>query len=664
MSEDSDAPRTRDYSSLVLKPNHVEAPAYVLENCHVLLETFSKQYHDAYDFLITISEPLSRPELVHEYEITKDSLSTAVSVGLDSTTIIASLNRFSKNVLPHTVSSFIEDTTRQSGRVTIQLKDKQYYLSTKETHRLPPSVLPFLTRSSIKFEEGFEVDLHHYALPSEQVSQIRRAIREARDPIPIFEEYQLGDKLDKTRALQARLKPTTTPRDYQRKALGKLLANNKCLSGIIVLPCGAGKTLVGISAACKIDKCCIVLCTSKLAGLQWRNQFCLFTTVRKDSIFLFDSSSPHAFDPQQHTIVISTYQMMTHHKPSGRNKATLDLIRSQEWGLIIFDEVHNAFADIRAKIFTSDEEENKHFINAHVKLGLTATLVREDSKLVQSAHLIGPKLYEANWLDLARKGYIANVQCSEVRCPMPAAFFREYMSILRDQRHVAKDAKQMHHKAAWLSALNPEKIRTCERLVRYHRERGDKILIFSDSTLAAEEYARLMRVPFIHGENPESERVFILNAFLQGSKVNTIVLSRVGDNSLDLPDANVLIEVSWQEGSRRQETQRMGRISRPNSGSAGRPSYYPNAFFYVLVSTDTREEETAQRRRRYLLDQGYAYASLRHSSIRESCEQLRTPCELLRTPAEEEEFLQSILEKERNRRAVKEKKEKKSKGLK
>ena len=205
--------------------------------------------------------------------------------------------------------------------------------------------------------------------------------------------------------------------------------------------------------------------------------------------------------------------------------------------------------------------------------------------------MIGPKLYEANWLELQKRGFIARVQCAEVWCPMSPEFYREYLG--------CRSAKKM-----LLFVMNPNKFRACQFLIRYHERRNDKIIVFSDNVYALKHYALTMNKPFIYGPTSQNERLQILQNFKLNPKVNTIFVSKVADTSFDLPDANVLIQISSHGGSRRQEAQRLGRILRAKKGTIAEEY---NAFFYTLVSQDTLEMSFSRKRQRFLVNQGYSY---------------------------------------------------------
>lgn len=258
-------------------------------------------------------------------------------------------------------------------------------------------------------------------------------------------------------------------------------------------------------------------------------------------------------------------------------------IQEQEWGIMVLDEVHTIPAKMFRRVLTQ--------VQAHTKLGLTATLVREDDKIADLNFLIGPKLYEANWLELSKSGFIAKVQCAEVWCNMSPEFYREYLSM--------NSMKKM-----LLCVMNPNKFRATQFLIKYHEKRHDKIIVFSDNVYALKHYAKELNKPYIYGPTSMSERLTILQNFKYNPKVNTIFVSKVADTSFDLPEANVLIQISSHGGSRRQEAQRLGRILRAKKGAIVDEF---NAFFYTLVSQDTQEMSFSRKRQRFLVNQGYAY---------------------------------------------------------
>ncbi|ORX71405.1 component of the holoenzyme form of RNA polymerase transcription factor [Linderina pennispora] len=376
-----------------------------------------------------------------------------------------------------------------------------------------------------------------------------------------------------------------------------MFGNGRARSGIIVLPCGAGKTLVGITAACTVKKSILCLCTSSVSVVQWKQQFLQWSTIREDQIAVFTSDQKERFQGDA-GIVISTFSMVANmRKRSYEAQKMMDFLNSREWGLLLLDEVHVVPAAMFRRVVTQ--------IAAHSKLGLTATLVREDDKIDDLNFLIGPKLYEANWMDLANKGHIATVQCAEVWCEMTSEFYKAYL-------------EETSRKRLLLYVMNPNKFRACQYLIKFHEGRGDKIIVFVDNVFALRMYAETLKLPFIYGGTPQQERIAILNQFQHNPNLSTIFLSKVGDTSIDLPEATCLIQVSSHYGSRRQEAQRLGRILRAKR----RNDEGFNAFFYSLVSKDTQEMYYSTKRQQFLIDQGYSFKVITELEGMEDCKGL------------------------------------------
>jgi len=434
---------------------------------------------------------------------------------------------------------------------------------------------------------------------------------------PLMEEYDFRHDTHNP-TLPVDLKPTTKIRIYQEKSLSKMFGNGRARSGIIVLPCGAGKTLTGVTAASTVRKSTLVLTTSAVSVEQWRQQFKLWCDIDDKHICQFTADKKEEMHPKV-GILCTTYNMIAFGgKRSHQSQRVIEQIRKREWGLMILDEVHV----VPAKMFRKVIE----ICSAHAKLGLTATLVREDDLIEDLNFLIGPKLYEANWMDLTQSGFLANVQCIEVWCPMTPAFYREY---LRADR---ANLQQL------LYCANPTKFRTAEFLKAYHEQRGDKIILFSDNVYILRKYAELLEIPCIYGATAERERQKILGAFRVSPVVNCIGLSKVGDVAIDIPDANVIIQVSSHFGARRQEAQRLGRILRPKQSQGTDGGF--NAFFYTLVSTDTQEMFYSTKRQQYLVDQGYTFKVVDDLTevMKESMHQSKVG-----TPAEELALLEQVL---------------------
>ncbi|KAJ3031828.1 UNVERIFIED_CONTAM: hypothetical protein HDU68_012334 [Siphonaria sp. JEL0065] len=402
---------------------------------------------------------------------------------------------------------------------------------------------------------------------------------------PILEEYDFRNDTTLP-TLDISLRPAAILRPYQEKSLNKMFGNGRARSGIIVLPCGAGKTLVGVTAACTVKKRVLVLCTSAVSVEQWAREFRSWTNIKDNEVAKFTSQHKELL-ANDNGILISTYTMVTFSSKRAYDaQKMMDYICSREWGLLILDEVHVVPAEMFRKVLT--------IVAAHSKLGLTATLVREDDKIGNLNYLIGPKLYEANWLDLAKKGHIANVRCSEVWCTMTKEFYKEYLG-------------QSSRKRQLLYVMNPNKIQACQYLIDFHEQRGDKVIVFSDNVFALKHYATKLNRPYIYGGSSTADRLRTLQQFKYNPSLNTIFLSKVGDTSIDIPEASCLIQISSHYGSRRQEAQRLGRILRAKKGSNGGDDGGYNSFFYTLVSRDTEEVYYCAKRQQFLIDQGYSY---------------------------------------------------------
>ncbi|CAN3373344.1 hypothetical protein DIURU_001281 [Diutina rugosa] len=626
-----------DFSYLRLKPDHFSRPLWISPNDgRIILESFSPLAEQAQDFLITIAEPISRPSHIHEFKISVYSLYAAVSVGLETEDIISVLNRLSKVPVAESIVQFIRQATVSYGKVKLVLKNNRYYVESTQADILQmllkdPVIGPLrvaTTEQAAKpatddgeapapevetdvFADNDDLDtVHSFEILNDSVEIVKRRCQEIE--YPVLEEYDFRNDQRNT-DLEIDLKPSTQIRPYQEKSLSKMFGNGRARSGIIVLPCGAGKTLVGITAACTIRKSVIVLCTSSVSVMQWRQQFLQWCTIQPENVAVFTSDNKEMFTSES-GLVVSTYSMVANTRNrSHDSQKVMDFLQSREWGFIILDEVHVVPAAMFRRVVTT--------IAAHAKLGLTATLVREDDKINDLNFLIGPKLYEANWMDLAQKGHIANVQCAEVWCPMTSEFYQEYL-------------RESPRKRMLLYIMNPTKFQACQFLVHYHEKRGDKIIVFSDNVYALKQYALKLNKPFIYGSTPQQERMTILQNFQHNDQINTIFLSKVGDTSIDLPEATCLIQISSHYGSRRQEAQRLGRILRAKR----RNDEGFNAFFYSLVSKDTQEMYYSTKRQAFLVDQGYAFKVITHLS---GMEQL--PDLAFSTARERRELLKEVL---------------------
>lgn len=631
-----------DFSYLSLKPDHDNRPLWIdPQKGRIILESFSPLASHAQDFLTTIAEPLSRPSFLHEYSLTPHSLYAAVSVGLDPKDIINVLDRLSKIPVPDNIRDFITSCTASYGKVKLVLKNTKHFvestdpdmlqrllkdevigplrvqgtedITTTAAPKMGGLVIPgtknaagvqqatdkpapkasdeekpaeediFATLNEDDDDDDLDA-VHAFEIADDGVEAVQKRCLEL--GLPVLEEYDFRND-DANATLDIDLKPSAQIRHYQEKSLSKMFGNGRAKSGIIVLPCGAGKTLVGITAACTVKKGVIIMCTSSMSVSQWRQEFLKWSNINPNDIATFTSDNKDKFSGNT-GVIVTTYNMVAQKgKRSHDSQKMMDFLQEREWGLMILDEVHVVPASMFRKVTS--------VIKTHSKLGLTATLLREDDKIRDLNFLIGPKLYEANWMELAEQGHIARVQCAEVWCPMTTEFYNEYLH-------------QTSKKRALLWIMNPRKFQACQFLIDYHEKRGDKIIVFSDNVYALKMYAQKLQKAFIFGETSNSERLRILENFQHNENINTLFLSKIGDTSLDLPEATCLIQISSHYGSRRQEAQRLGRILRAKR----RNDEGFNAFFYSLVSKDTQEMFYSSKRQAFLVDQGYAFKVITH----------------------------------------------------
>ncbi|GBG33351.1 TFIIH basal transcription factor complex helicase XPB subunit [Hondaea fermentalgiana] len=693
-----------------LKEGHESRPIWVAPTGQIYLEASSPYFALATDFLVAIAEPESRPELIHHYKLTPYSLYAAVSVNLDTETILRTLERLSKVPIPPEVDTFVRRCTASHGKAKLVLKRNRLYVESPypevlkklleirairqaqdqsidarlrrlEARRMgqdAEGVGPGQSANSVvqsndvrllesaavqedraaqatdfeeldkllerrieniddiadddeedggvgandatamaandgggsgkkrsaaeagmkdvKSEPSAQRKVLSFEIRPEYIEQVKEAAMMA--DYPLMEEYDFK-RDSRNPDLPINLRASTRVRAYQEKSLAKMFGNGRARSGIIVLPCGAGKTLTGITAACTVKKSCIIFCINSVGVEQWIRSIKMFTTLKDEHIRRFTSLSKDDLHESGATVLVTTYNMMSYSKGrSADGERVMQQVKNTEWGLIIMDEVHV----VPAKMFRM---ALRH-VKSHCKLGLTATLVREDGLIDDLNFLIGPKLYEANWQALTEQGFLAKVLCAEVWCPMTPEFFEEYL-----RPDTPAKRKQL------LYVMNPNKFAICQMLLRYHVEKKDKVLVFSDDIPAILRYSTYLRIHHLYGDTTQWERERLLRRFrggknmLEGEKeINVLVISQVGDVGIDLPQANVIIQVSSHFGSRRQEAQRLGRILRPKPGEDFNVGW--NAFFYTLISMDTSEMYFSNKRQQYLVDQGYTFKVIRN----------------------------------------------------
>ncbi len=554
-------------------------PIIVQGDKSVLLEVDNEFYQDARDVLARFAELEKSPEYVHTYRITPLSLWNAASAGLRAAVILEGLERYSKYPLPDNVRVDIEDYLSRYGRVKLTRHADDLLLISDDAALVAELVrhkqlIPYIIA---------QIDSHTLRMDPARRGHIKQALVNIGYPAEDLAGYVDGDPLE------IRLRPTTLGdkpfvlRGYQREAADIFYAGGAAHggSGVIVLPCGAGKTMVGMAAMEQMQCSTLILSPNTVAVRQWIDELLDKTTLTEDQIGEY---SGHRKEVRP--VTISTYQTMTYRKRGARKHGLpmieefphFELFNERNWGLIIYDEVHL----LPAPVFRITAE-----LQARRRMGLTATLVREDGREEDVFSLIGPKKYDVPWKDLEKQGWIATADVTEIRIPLLPDLRMEYAVAERRQKYR-------------VAAENPLKFKVLDQLLAKHP--NDQLLIIGMYLDQLEQVEGRYGYPLITGKTPVRERRKLFQQFREGT-VRRLIISKVGNFAIDLPDASVMIQISGTFGSRQEEAQRLGRILRPKRHGL-------IAHFYTLVSKDTQDQDFAANRQLFLTEQGYRYTIL------------------------------------------------------
>ncbi|MEY4944982.1 MAG: hypothetical protein RL384_926 [Actinomycetota bacterium] len=533
-------------------------PLIVQSDRTVLLETDHPQSKDARHELAIFAELERAPEHIHTYRITRLGLWNARAAGHDAEFIIDSLKRWSKYPVPEGVEREIRSTIDRYGKLVIDRDETGLRLS-----GATPSIL-IEVASNKKISELLDERLENgYRVKDWARGQLKQELLKLGWPAEDNAGFTPGTPFEIS--LDESLWQL---RDYQREAVNKFEAGG---SGVVVLPCGAGKTLVGAATMAEIKTNTLILVTNTVSARQWRDELLARTTLEENNIAEYSGSSKD-IGP----VTIATYQILTTKRKG--EFAHLELLNARDWGLIIYDEVHL----LPAPIFKMTAD-----LQARRRLGLTATLVREDGRESDVFSLIGPKRFDAPWKDIEAQGYIAPASCYEVRVSLPDEVRMDYAIADQDARFR-------------IAATADAKMPIIRALLKKHR--GEPTLIIGQYLDQIEEVSQGLGIPKLTGETPVDERELLFAQFRRG-ELTALVVSKVANFSIDLPEASVAIQISGAFGSRQEEAQRLGRLLRPKAN--GR-----SASFYTLVAQDTVEQDFAQNRQRFLAEQGYSYEIL------------------------------------------------------
>ncbi|MCK5861603.1 MAG: helicase-associated domain-containing protein [Candidatus Hydrogenedentes bacterium] len=545
-------------------------PAIVQSDRSILLETDGPNFEEARDCLAAFAELIKSPEHIHTYRVSSISLWNAAAAGMTSHEIVDSLERFSRYEIPQNIIVDIHDQVARYGRLKLyRTEEGGLALHSEE----PMLIAELLSHRLLRnYTCGIAAGNRILVKPEDR-GNVKCALIKLGFPVEDLAGYADGAPLE------IALRPATVNgnefglRKYQRESVDAFYMNgsNRGGSGVVVLPCGAGKTVVAIGTIVAVKSHTLILATNTVALRQWKNELLDKTTLREEDIGEY-SGAEKVIRP----ITIATYQVLTYRKTKDSEFIHFDIFNQGQWGLIVYDEVHL----LPAPVFRATSG-----IQAKRRLGLTATLIREDGREEDVFSLIGPKKYDVPWKVLEKQGWIAQAVCTEIRAPLPAGQRIEYAVAPKRQKYR-------------IASTNPVKVSICESLVERHR--ADNILIIGQYIDQLQVLAKHFDVPIITGKTPLKQREELYAAFRRG-EIKLMIVSKVANFAIDLPDANVAIQVSGTFGSRQEEAQRLGRILRPKST----PGAIAN--FYSVVSKDTCDQEFSLKRQLFLTEQGYRY---------------------------------------------------------
>lgn len=544
-------------------------PVIVQGDGKVLLEARHPEFDRARDFLARFAELESSPELLHTYRITPLSLWNAASAGMERDEIVETLRGLSKFDIPEDVLRQIDDTISRFGLVQLHPHpdEKGMLRVVFQTGFVEKMVLRTAPAKELLQEDG----RRHWKLDVGMRGIFKQRMLLENWPIQDLGGFNEGDPLPmKLRERTKSGDQPFAPRDYQLEAVERWYMDGKPAGGhgVVVLPCGAGKTIVAMTAMATVQTHTLILCNNQTAVDQWVRELLDKTTLTEDEVGVYTGETKRI-----RPVTVATYQVLTWRRSKKHDYEHLHLFRDHNWGLLVYDEVHL----LPAPVFGATAE-----LQGCRRLGLTATLVREDGREGDVFSLVGPKRYDLPWQLLEKRGYVAEAKCFEVRVPLS-----------RRDRQRYENASEMEKFR--LASENKVKLDVVRSLAERHKD--DLVLIIGTYLDQLRQISRELNAPMITGQTSHKEREKLFGQFRSG-KLKRLVVSKVANFAIDLPDANVAIQVSGSFGSRQEEAQRLGRILRPKENQA---------FFYTVVTADSKEQEFAMKRQLFLTEQGYRY---------------------------------------------------------
>ncbi|MBA2464934.1 MAG: DEAD/DEAH box helicase [Nocardioidaceae bacterium] len=538
----------------------LEGPLIVQSDKTLLLEIDHERAQDCRKAIAPFAELERSPEHVHTYRLTPLGLWNARAAGHDAEQVVDTLLSYSRYAVPHALLVDIAETMARYGRLRLE-KHPVHGLVLSSVDR--PVLEEVLRAKKVAPMVGARIDEATVLVHPSERGNLKQVLLKLGWPAEDYAGYVDGE----AHAI-ALAQDGWTLRAYQRDAVESFWHGG---SGVVVLPCGAGKTIVGAAAMAQAQATTLILVTNTVSARQWKDELMRRTSLTEEEIGEYSGTKKEI-----RPVTIATYQVMTTRRKGVY--AHLELFDAKDWGLVIYDEVHL----LPAPIFRMTAN-----LQARRRIGLTATLIREDGREGDVFSLIGPKRYDAPWKDIEAQGYIAPADCVEVRVSLPEGERFVYATAEPDERYR-------------LAACTDAKTRLVEELVDKHR--GEPMLVIGQYLDQLDEIGERLGAPVIKGETPVKERERLFNAFRHG-ELDLLVVSKVANFSVDLPSAQVAVQVSGSFGSRQEEAQRLGRLLRPKSDGK-------TARFYTIVSRDTVDADFAQHRQRFLAEQGYSYRIL------------------------------------------------------
>ncbi len=550
-------------------PIQTSNPTVVQGDRTILLEVDSPLYAEARDALLQFAELEKSPEHIHTYRLTPLSLWNAAAAGLDASRVLELLARYSKYDLPPNVVSDVREYIGRYGRLKLVRDGSDLLLRSADVALIAQVERQKRVHAFILGRR----DTHTLVVDPARRGHVKQALIAIGFPAEDLAGYTHGEPLHFALRAATRADEPFALRPYQNAAVDAFYAGGASSggAGVVVLPCGAGKTMVGIGAMAAVQRATLILTPNTIAVRQWIAELLDKTTLTADQVGEYTGERKDI-----RPITVTTYQILTYRPSEESDFPHFGLVTGHNWGLIVYDEVHL----LPAPVFRITAE-----IQARRRLGLTATLVREDGREADVFGLIGPKRFDVPWRELEQQGWIATAECHELRVALPEEQRLNYA--------VAEEREKYR-----MAAENPVKTQLVRALVARHSD--DQVLIIGQYLDQLKQLADDLDAPLLTGRTNTAQREKLYDAFRRG-ELRLLVVSKVANFAIDLPDANVAIQVSGTFGSRQEEAQRLGRLLRPKSD--GRPAH-----FYTIVTRDTRDQDFSANRQLFLTEQGYRYS--------------------------------------------------------